>query len=213
MATSSTSNSSSIPGFNGTSTFATDLQNVITRAVDIASPCRLPNWRVSRPPSRISNRNCRQWETILLTCKLPSAQWIQRGRPPVLLRPTVDNTAVASAALSAGALAGTYSVAITNLGSRTNTISNSTLPTVSDPTVGNISTSSAFTMTVNGTAYNLKPSATNLNALVSAINNSGAPVQATIVNVGGSTAPSYQLSIQGTQYAPTTIQLSDGSKQ
>jgi flagellar hook-associated protein 2 len=119
---------------------------------------------------------------------------------------------VASAAVGAGALAGTYSVTVTNLGAQTNTISNASLPTVADPTSGNISTSSAFTLTVNGTNYSLTPAASNLNSLVAAINSSGANVQATIVNVGGSTAPNYELSIQGKQYAPTTIQLNDGSQ-
>jgi flagellar hook-associated protein 2 len=83
---------------------------------------------------------------------------------------------------------------------------------VADPSSGNISTSSAFTLTVNGTDYSLTPASNNLNSLVAAINASGANVQATVVNVGGSTSPNYELSIQGTQYAPTTIQLNDGSQ-
>ena len=37
-------------------------------------------------------------------------------------------------------------------------------------------------------------------------------MQATIVNVGGSTSPDYRLSLQGTKYAPTSIQLNDGTQ-
>jgi flagellar hook-associated protein 2 len=125
---------------------------------------------------------------------------------------TVDAPTVASASVTTGALAGNYSVDITNLGSLATSLSNASLPSVTDPSSSSISTSSAYTLTVNNTTYPLTAVADNLNSLVAAINGSGANVQATVVNVGGSTAPNYELSIQGTQYAPTTIQLNDGTQ-
>jgi flagellar hook-associated protein 2 len=209
MATSSTS-SSSIPGFNGTSTYASDLQTVITRAVSIAS---LPITQLQNQQSTFTSQ-----QSALQTLgndfqNLQTAlSSLDSAASSGSLAPSVDNTTVASAAVSSGALAGTYSVNIASLGALTNSISNSNLPSVSDPTSGNISSSSTFTLSVNGSDYSLTPAANNLNSLVAAINASGANVQATIVNVGGSTSPSYQLSIQGTQYAPTTIQLNDGSQ-
>jgi len=212
MSTSSTSAASSATtaGFNGTSTFASDLQNVITRSVAIAS---LPITQLTSQQSAFTDQ---QSELQTLGTDFSNLQTafstVDNAVASGSLAASVDVPAVATATIGAGALAGSYSVDITNLGSRTNTISNSTLASVADPSSGNISTSSAFSLTVNGKSYSLTPAGTNLNALVSAINNSGAAVQATIVNVGGSTAPNYQLSIQGTQYAPTTIQLNDGKQ-
>ena len=58
------------------------------------------------------------------------------------------------------------------------------LTTVADPSSANISSSSQFTLTVNGTNYTITPSGDTLDDLVSAINNAGDGVQATTVNVG-----------------------------
>jgi len=208
MATSSSS--SAIPGFNGTSTFATDLQAVITRSVGIAS---LPITQLQNQQGVFTNQ---QSELQTLGNDFQNLQSalaaVDTAASSGSLAPTVDNTSIASATVGSGALAGTYSVNISSLGSLTNTISNSTLPSVSDPSSGSISTSSSFTLNVDGKNYSLSPSAKTLNALVSAINGSGANVQATIVNVGGSTSPNYELSIQGAQYAPTAIQLNDGTQ-
>jgi flagellar hook-associated protein 2 len=210
MATSSTSTTTGISGFNGTSTFASDLQNVITRAVGIAS---LPITQLQNQQSTFTSQ---QAELQTLGTGFQSLQTalsaVDSAAGSGSLAPTVDNGSVASAAVSSGALAGTYAVTIASLGAQTNTISNSTLPSVADHTSGNISSSSAFTLSVNGTNYSLTPAGTSLDSLVQAINASGANVQATVVNVGGSTAPNYELSIQGTQYAPATVQLNDGSQ-
>ena len=99
-----------------------------------------------------------------------------------------------------------------NIGSETNTISPNTLPAVSDPASGNISTSSAFTLTVDGQTFSISDADNSLNGLAQAINASGAGLRATIVNVGGPAAPDYRLSLQGTKYAPTSIQLNDGTQ-
>jgi flagellar hook-associated protein 2 len=202
--------SSSTSGFNGTSTYASDLQTVITRAVGIASlPITLLQNKQSTYTSQQSELQTLGNDFQNLQSALSA---VDSASSSGSLSPSVDNTSVASASVTSGALAGTYSVNISSLGALTNSISKSSLPAVSDPTSGNISTSSAFTLSVNGTNYTLTPAANNLNSLVAAINASGAKVQATIVNVGGSTSPNYQLSIQGAQYAPTTIQLNDGSQ-
>lgn len=209
MSTSSTS-STSTSGFSGTSTYASDLQAVITRAVAIAS---MPITQLESQQTTFTNQ---QSELQTLGTDFQNLQnafsAVDSATGSGSLTPTVDNTSVVSAAAGSGVLAGTYAVDITSLGSLTNSVSNSTLTTVSDPTSSSISTSSSFTLSVNGTSYTLNPASNTLNSLVSSINASGANVQATIVNVGGSTSPNYELSIQGTQYAPTTIQLNDGSQ-
>jgi len=207
--TSSSSSGTSSTGFTGNSSFSGDLQNVITRAVQIAT---LPMTQLQNEQSTLTGQ-----QTELQTLgndfqSLQTAFGAVDSAASSSLAATVDNNSVASASVSSGVLAGTYAVDILGLGAQTNTISNSTLPSVSDPSSGNISTSSSFTLTVNGTNYSLTPASKNLDSLVSAINSSGANVQATVVNVGGSASPNYELSIQGTQYAPTTIQLNDGTQ-
>ena len=108
-------------------------------------------------------------------------------------------------------MAGTYSLNITKLGKHTSTMSANNLTIVSDPAVGDISSATNFTLTVDGQNYTITNSSGNLNGLATAINASAANVQATIVNVGGSSSPDYRLSVQGNKYANTSIQLSDGS--
>jgi flagellar hook-associated protein 2 len=209
--TSSTSSSSGTTssGFTGSSSFSSDLQNVITRAVQIAS---LPMTQLQNEEGTLTSQQSELQTLGNDFQSLQTAFGSVDSAASSSLAASVDNSSVASASAGSGVLAGTYSVHISSLGAQTNTISNSTLPTVADPSSGNISTSSAFTLTVNGTDYSLTPASNNLNSLVAAINASGANVQATVVNVGGSTSPNYELSIQGTQYAPTTIQLNDGSQ-
>ena len=150
--TSSSSSSTSTPGFNGSSTYATQLQSEITRAVSIAS---LPMTQLQNEEGTLTSQ-----QTELQTIgndfqSIQTALGTIDSAASASLAPSVSNGTVLSADVSTGALAGTYSVDVTNLGAQTNTISNSTLPTVADPSSGNISTSSAFTLTVNGKNYSL----------------------------------------------------------
>jgi flagellar hook-associated protein 2 len=99
------------------------------------------------------------------------------------------------------------------MGSQTNTLSANGLTVVTDPSSGNIDSSSTYSLTINGQNPPLSisnPSGT-LSGLAQAINQSGANVQATVVNVGSPTSPDYRLSVQSNEYAPDTIQLTDSS--
>ncbi len=209
-ATSSSGSTATTPGFSGTSTYASQLQTVITRSVAIAS---MPITQLQNEQTTLTGEQSELQTLGTDFTNLQSAfTSLDSAASSSSMAASVDAPSVASASVTTGALAGNYSVDISSLGSLGTALSSSLLPAVTDPSSGNISTSSAFTLTVNGTNYSLKPAASNLNSLVAAINASGANVQATVVNVGGSTAPNYELSIQGTQYAPTTIQLNDGKQ-
>jgi len=122
-----------------------------------------------------------------------------------------DPSAV-SATASSGALNGTYTLQVDSVGSSTTTLSDSGLTTVTDPTTGNISSSSNFTLTVNGVATSIVPSGSSLEALAAAINSASDGVQATIVNVGSNTSPDYRLSVTSSNLGADTIQLNDGTK-
>ena len=195
--------------FLGNSAFSADLQQVITRAVSIAS---LP---ITQLQNQLSVLTGQQTELQTLGSKFQSLQnaldSIDSASSADSFSATVDDQSVATAAVGSGAQAGNYSVDILSVGSQTNTISPNSLLRVADPASGNISASSAFTLTVDGQTFSISDASNSLNGLAKAINASGAGVQATIVNVGGST-PDYRLSLQGTHYAPTSIQLNDGSQ-
>jgi len=116
-----------------------------------------------------------------------------------------------TATASAGALPGTYSIQVDDIGSSTVSLSKDGLTTVTDPSTGNISSASSFTLTVNGVDHTLTPSSTSLSSLVTAINAADDGVQATIVNVGTNTSPDYRLSLTSQNLGADTIQLNDGT--
>jgi flagellar hook-associated protein 2 len=204
-----TTTTSTPAAFLGNSAFSTDLQAVITRAVNIAS---LP---ITQLQNQLNTLTGQQTELQTLGSKFQSVQnaldSIGSASSADSFAATVDDPSVASVSVGSGAQAGNYAVDILSVGSQTNTISPNSLLAVSDPASGNISASSAFTLTVDGQTFSISDASNSLNELAKAINASGAGVQATIVNVGGST-PDYRLSLQGTHYAPTIIQLNDGSQ-
>jgi flagellar hook-associated protein 2 len=124
---------------------------------------------------------------------------------------SVSDGAVVSATASSSALPGTYSIEVDDMGSSTTTISNASLPAVSDPASGSISSSSSYTLTIDGTATTIKPSGNSLEDLADAVNSAGVGAQATIVNLGSNTSPNYRLSITSTSLGADTIQLNDGT--
>jgi flagellar hook-associated protein 2 len=124
---------------------------------------------------------------------------------------SVSNSSALSATASSSALNGTYSIQVDNVGSSTTTLSQAGSPPVTDPTAGNISSSSTFTLTVDGVNTTITPSGDSLEDLATAINSSNTPVQATIVNVGSNASPDYRLSLTSTNLGPDAIQLTDSN--
>ncbi len=195
--------------FTGNSSFSSDLQQVITRAVGIAS---LPLQQLQTQQSQVT---AEQNELQTVSSQFTSLQTALDGVNSALglgsYGAVVSNQSVLSAAVSAGVSAGSYTVSVDNIGSQTNTLSNNGLPTVTDPSSQNIDTSSAYSLTVDSQSFQITDSGDSLNGLAQAINASGANVQATVVNVGSGSSPDYRLSVQSLNYAPDTIQLSDGT--
>ncbi len=195
--------------FTGGSAFSAQLQQVITTAVSAASG---PLQQLTTEQSTLTNQ---QTEIGTLSTDFQSLQTaldsVNSAGGTNAYSATVSNSPVATASISSGAMAGTYSLNVVSTGSSTNTISMNGLTTVTDPSEGNIDSSSTYTLTVNGTNYQLTDSGGSLNDLAQAINGSGASVQATVVNVGSGSSPDYRLSVQSLDYAPDSIQLSDGT--
>jgi flagellar hook-associated protein 2 len=194
--------------FNGSSTYSSSFQQVITRAVGIASlPMQILQNQVTSLNSQASAVSGLAAAFTTIQSDLQGLDTAVAGSPSAQ---SSDPTAVSTTA-AAGALNGTYTIQVDDVGSSTTTLSPAGLITVTDPTTGNISSATSFTLTVNGTATTITPSGTSLEDLANAINSAGAGAQATIVNVGSNTSPDYRLAVSGTSLGADTIQLSDGS--
>ncbi|HVO41251.1 MAG TPA: flagellar cap protein FliD N-terminal domain-containing protein, partial [Aggregatilineales bacterium] len=182
------------PIFTGASKYASDLQQVITRAVGIASfPLNQLNAAKTTLETQVNAlSDLGNKFSALQTAISNLASVAGTGA----LSPTVSEPSVLSAQATAGALAGTYKIHVVDPGSPTDAISNDGLPTVTDPSSQSISTASSFTLTVGGTPVTITPSSNSLNALAQAINTSGAKVNATVVNIGSNSSPDYRLALE-----------------
>ncbi len=206
MATSVTST----PAFNGSSTYANQLAQVIAHSVAIAS---LPMTQLQSTQTSLTNQRTELQTISTAFSSIQAAVTSLDGATGTTsFSASVADSTVAEPSVSSGAMAGTYSLNVTSIGSQTNTISQNGLTTVSDPTAGNIDASSSYTLSINGSNYSIENPSGTLDGLAQAITNSSANVQATVVNVGSSSSPDYHLSVQSLNYAPDTIQLNDGTK-
>jgi flagellar hook-associated protein 2 len=197
--------------FNGTSTYASSLQQAITQAVSIASlPMQLLQNDVTSLQSQSSELTTLQGKFQAINTAIQSLGTANGGAG---LGASVGDSSIATATVDSTAAisAGTYQLNVISPGSSTTTLSSATLPTVSDPTATSISTSSSFTLTVGSTTTTITPASNTLNSLAQAINASNAGVTATIINIGGPSAPDYRLSLQASTLGNTAVQLNDGS--
>jgi flagellar hook-associated protein 2 len=197
--------------FTGTSTYSQDLQNVIAREVAIAS---LP---ITQLQNNVSQLTAQSGELQTLGSRFSALQAALSNLSAAagqMLSATSSNPSALQPTLSSGALAGSYSLTVDNLGSFSNALSLDHLGApVTDPNTQSISASGTYTLTVGAAAPTLiQPAGPGLNALAQAINQAHAGVQATVVNVGGSAAPDYRLSLQSEQLSDVSMQLNDGTQ-
>lgn len=195
------------PVFQGQSQFASDFQQVLTRAVNIAS---LPLQQMQNDLQTFVGQ---QSALTSLSGTFSALQTAVQdiGTASTSATAISSNPAAVGATASSGAVPGTYTVKVTSLGSSTTTISSAGTPPVTDPSQGNISSASSFTLTIDGTPHTITPSGNSLDSLAAAINSAGLGVQATVVNVGSSSSADYRLSVTSTNLAADTIQLNDGT--
>src|SRR5665213_926951 len=198
--------------FNGSSSYAADLQQTITHAVAIASiPLNQLNSNVTVLQSQSTELGYLQNGFNLIQSAIQGMTTASTGGS---LSATVGDNTIATANLntSAAVTAGTYALNVISTGSPTTSVSNASLPAVSDPSATSISTSGTYTLTINGSSFTITPTTNSLNALAQAINSSGAGVSATVLNLGSPSAPDYHLSLQSAALGNVQIQLNDGSQ-
>ncbi len=196
--------------FTGQSQFAASLQQVIQRAVGIAS---LP---LASDEATVNTLNARQSALQSLGSDFSSLQGalglIETALDSNSLATTVSDGSVAQATLGAGATAGTYSIHVDGLGAYSTALSVAGTMTVRDPSSQGISGDASLTLTVDGSPVTITPASGSLNDLASAINTqSGGTVQAAVVNLGTNAAPDYRLSLTAAKLGAVSIDLSDSS--
>jgi flagellar hook-associated protein 2 len=196
------------PTFTGVSKFASSLQQVLARAVGIAS---LP---LSSLQAGLTTLNNRQSALQTLDANFSNLQQsisqLQGTVNSGLLSPSVSNSSVVSATVGAGALAGTYSIEVDNLGSWSTALSNAGSTPVTDPTTQGITNAPSVTLSVGTSTTTITPASSSLQDLVSAINTQAAgQVQATLVNVGSTASPDYRLSLVANKLGANAVGLTD----
>ena len=204
----SSTSSIASPTFNGSSTFSSSFQQVLTRAVQMAS---LPIQQLQNNVNDLTNQQTAltQLESTFqsLDVALQNIGVASGGG----ISANVSDQSVVSATTTSAAQPGTYSIQVDGLGSYTTAVSQAGSTAVTDPTTQNISSASSFTLSVNGTNTTITPADASLEGLATAINGSSAGVQATIVNLGSTTSPDYRLVVTGTSLNADSIQLTGGS--
>ncbi len=214
MATSSTSTPSvasllAPPTFAGVSKFATSLQQVLTRAVGIAS---LP---LDIDQANLTSLNTTQSDLqgldTAFTALQQSVSSLQSTSTSNLLTASLSDSATVSASVGTGATAGTYTISVGNLGAYSRALSIAGSTPVTNPATQGISSSATFNLTVGtNPPITIRPASSHLQDLASAINSqSSGEVQATLVNVGSTASPDYRLSLQAASLGAAAIDLTE----
>lgn len=212
MSTSSTSAASltAPPVFTGVSKFASSLQQVLTRAVGIASlPLNLDQQQVSNLQA---TQNDVEGLDTAFTNLQQSVTSLQDTITSGLLSASTSNNSTVTATVGTGATAGTYTISVGNLGSYSTALSVAGSTPVSNPASQGISSSTSYNLFLGTTKIVINAASSHLQDLASAINSqSNGQVQATLVNVGSTSSPDYRLSLQSGTLTTAAIDLQDSS--
>jgi flagellar hook-associated protein 2 len=193
------------PTFNGTSKYAEDLQNALTRAVQIASmPIKQLNNQKSALTEQLAAYESLQGK---VTDVNTAVQSVITALGASSYSATTSNPEAITASITVGALEGSYVVNVTDEGSFSIATSNDGLKKVTDPTSGNIYSGAKFTLSVNHVDTPISLASTSLNGMAAAINKADAGVQATIIDLGSSSSPDYRLSLTSTTTDDVPIDL------
>ena len=201
---SSTSNPTGI--FTGTSAYSQDFQNVINRAVAIAS---LPITLLTNQQTTLTNQSN---ELSTIDTKFTELQTAIQGIADAMsgssYQTTISDPTSVSASVSDGVQEGVYSINVENVGSYATSLTTNTWDSTADPS-GNPST---YSLMVGGQSYSFTPSDNSAATVASTINSQyGNMVNATAVNVGSTDSPNYKISLQSTSLGATTLDIQNSS--
>lgn len=196
-------------GFSGTSKYAGSLQQVLSRSVGIASlQLRTLQVGLGRMEDRKSAVSSLEQTFSNLRS---SADAVDAVIGNGLRATSVSDGSVLSAAASATAPTGSFSVEVVSLGAYSTAVSTAGPTAVADPDNGGITSASSVTLTLGSTSRTITPASASLSDLADAINAASAGVEATVVNVGNSGSPDYRLSLAATSLGSSAISLTAGA--
>jgi flagellar hook-associated protein 2 len=199
---SSSSNSSSTGMFTGTSSYSGDLQNVISRAVSIAS---LPIELLTGQQTTLSNQAAEL--TTLdtdFTAVQSSIQAISDALSGSGMSTTVSDPSVASVTVGDGATPGAYSIDVSSIGAYATSLSSATWNGTAAPS----GQTTPYNLVVGGNTYSFTPSDNSAATVASTINAQyGNMIQATAVNVGSAASPDYRVSLQSATLGPMELDI------
>ncbi|MGD0500134.1 MAG: flagellar filament capping protein FliD [Bryobacteraceae bacterium] len=190
--------------FTGSSQFSTDLQNVITRAITIAS---LPITQLNSEVTSLQNQSTALSGLDTKFAALQaSIQQIADAAGSGSLNATVSDTSVVSATLGSGAVEGQYSIEVQDAGSYASSLTASAWTGTADD-----ASQHSYQLVVGGNTYNLAPADSSAASVAAAINSAaGGQVRAAVVNVGSSDAPDYRIALQATALGQRKLDILDG---
>ena len=210
--TGSSANSTSASSlFTGTSAYSGDLQDVITRAVQIAS---LPITLLQNQQSFLTGQsNALTALDTDFTALQTAVQGIGTAMSGASFNADVSNadgsasTAV-SATLSDGAAQGVYAIDVQDVGAYATSMSTSSW----DSTETVSGTPDTFKLVVGSNTYSITGTDDSAGSVAAAINASyGNLVNATVVNVGTDASPDDRISLQATSLGPMTLDIQNAA--
>jgi flagellar hook-associated protein 2 len=200
--TPTTVSSSTSSMFNGTSQYSQDFQNVITRAVAIAS---LPVTLLTNQQTTLTNQS-NELSTVdtKFTALQTAVQGIQDALNGSSFNTDISDPTVVSASVADGAQQGNYSIQVISPGAYETSLTTSTW----------VSTGAAakYTLMVGGQPHPISATDDSAATVAATINAQyGNLVNATVVNVGSSTTPDYRISLQSATLGPVNVDIQDAS--
>lgn len=208
----------SSPVFTGSSSFASDFQASITRAVGFAS---LPITQMKNDLNDLQGQSDALTGSSTITGIDPLFSTLQsavRGLDDAMsgasFQADVSNTSAVTATLSAGAQEGVYTIDVQNVGAYAKSITGSNWVAPANP-VGQTHT---FQLWIGDKSnprneIDITPADNSLQSVVAAINaKAGNKVRATVLSVGSATNPDNRISLQATALGDTPVELVDPTR-
>jgi flagellar assembly factor FliW len=197
-----TASGSSSTAFTGTSQYSQDFQNVITRAVAIAS---LPITLLTNQQTTLTNQSTALTSIDTdFTALQTAVAGIQSALEGSSFQTTVSAPTVVSASVADGAQQGNYTIQVNNPG-----VAETSLTTATWASTGAAAT---YTLVVGSNDYTISATDDSAATVASTINAQyGNLVDATVVNVGTTATPDYRISLQSAALGPVTVDIENSA--
>jgi flagellar capping protein FliD len=206
---SASSGSSSATGlFTGTSAYSADLQDVITRAVEIAS---LPMEELQNQQTFLQGQSSALTTLNTDFTNLQTAvQGIATAMSGSSYQADVSDPSVASATLGDGATQGVYAIDVEDIGAYASSMTTKTW----DSTETVSGAPDTYNLIIGDNSYKITGTDDSAASVASAIDAQyGNLVDATVVNVGSDSDPDQRISLQSTTLGPMTLDIQNSAGQ